>query len=76
VFAAKVKWPNVAYVREMLGALPERGELSLAEPLERVFPNLRYVWVTRRDKVRQAVSLVKGAAIEPMEGDVAATAEC
>jgi hypothetical protein len=43
----------------MLGARPERGELSLAEHFDRVFPNLRYVWVTRRDKVRQAVSLVK-----------------
>lgn len=59
VFASKVKWFNMSYLNEMLGARPERGGLSLAERLESLFPNLRYVWVTRRDKVRQAVSLVK-----------------
>jgi LPS sulfotransferase NodH len=59
VFASKVRWPNMPYLNETLGALPERGGLSLAEHLYSLFPNLRYVWVTRRDKVRQAVSLVK-----------------
>ena len=47
------------YLGEMLGALPEQGGSSLDEQLDSLFPNLRYVWVTRRDKVRQAVSLVK-----------------
>jgi LPS sulfotransferase NodH len=59
VFAAKVKWFNVPYLNETLAALPDRGGLSLDEHLESLFPNLRYVWVTRRDKIRQAVSLVK-----------------
>ena len=59
VFASKVKWPNVPYLGEMLGVSPEQGALSLAENLKSLFPNLQYVWVTRRDKVRQAVSLVK-----------------
>jgi trehalose 2-sulfotransferase len=59
VFASKVKWFNMPYLNEMLGALHQRGGLSLAEHLETRFPNLRYVWITRRDKVRQAVSLVK-----------------
>jgi trehalose 2-sulfotransferase len=59
VFASKVKWFNMPYLDERLGAIPERGGLSLAEQLNRLFPDLRYVWVTRRDKLRQAVSLVK-----------------
>jgi len=59
VFASKVKWFNMPYLSETLGVPPERIGLSLADHLEGLFPNLRYVWVTRRDKVRQAVSLVK-----------------
>jgi len=59
VFASKLKWFNMRYLGELLGALPEQDGLSLDEHLDRLFPNLRYVWVTRRDKVRQAVSLVR-----------------
>jgi trehalose 2-sulfotransferase len=59
VFASKVKWFNMPSLGEMLGLARERAGSSLAEHLDGLFPNLRYVWVTRRDKVRQAVSLVK-----------------
>jgi trehalose 2-sulfotransferase len=59
VFASKVKWPNMPYLGEMLDGLPGRHDLSLKERLDAIFPNLRYVWVTRRDKVRQAISLVR-----------------
>ncbi len=59
VFASKVRWLNMPYLGEMIGALPERAGASLAEHLDSLFPNFRYVWITRRNKVRQAVSLVK-----------------
>ncbi|MBV9604887.1 MAG: hypothetical protein JO027_07265 [Solirubrobacterales bacterium] len=59
VFAAKLKWCNIPYLGEVLGARPSAGGPALSESLSRRFPHLRYVWVTRRDKVRQAVSLVK-----------------
>ncbi len=59
VFASKVKWPNMRYFGEMLGALRDQGSFSLHEHLGGLFPHLRYVWITRRNKVRQAVSLVK-----------------
>ena len=59
VFASKVRWLNMPYLGEMISALPERAGSSLAEQLDSLFPNFRYVWITRRDKVRQAVSLVK-----------------
>lgn len=59
VFASKLKWPNMPYLGEMLDALPQRGGPPLAKHLDSRFPNLRYVWVTRRNKLRQAVSLIK-----------------
>jgi trehalose 2-sulfotransferase len=79
VFASKLKWFNMPYLGEILGALPEQGGSSLDEHLNSLFPNLRYVWVTRRDKVRQAVSLVKArqstqwkaTSAQPQRSDVA-----
>lgn len=38
-------------------AAPQDQELPEAELLHRFFPDLRYIWITRRNKVRQAVSL-------------------
>ncbi|MCC2629268.1 MAG: hypothetical protein K0S14_2918 [Thermomicrobiales bacterium] len=38
---------------------PELAELPLPEILYRLFPNLHFVWVTREDKVRQAISWFK-----------------
>ena len=44
--------PTFAALRERLGA----PELSDAEVVRRTFPNLNFVYLTRRDKVAQAVS--------------------
>ncbi len=41
----------------LAGGLPEFAGLDLHTLLTRVFDDPRYVWVTRKDKVRQAVSL-------------------
>ena len=35
-------------------------DISPPEVLAELFPNLRYIWMMRRDKVRQAVSLSRG----------------
>jgi LPS sulfotransferase NodH len=35
------------------------GDLAVPDLLPTVFPNLHYIWLTRRDKVGQAVSLWK-----------------
>jgi trehalose 2-sulfotransferase len=59
VFASKVRWLNMPYLGEMITGMNGSADLSLAEQLDSVFPNCRYVCITRRDKVRQAVSLVK-----------------
>lgn len=59
VFASKLKWVNLPFLSEALGPVAAQGDRSLAGRLDELFPDLRYVWVMRRDKVRQAVSLAK-----------------
>lgn len=56
VFGAKTVWAYLDYLTDMLRAIrssPDRGTHDL---LTSTFPNLRYISITRRDKVRQAVS--------------------
>ncbi len=57
VFGAKLMWRHLPDLQRLTGELPEHANLELGELLERLFASPRYVWVTRRDKVRQAVSL-------------------
>jgi len=59
VFGAKIMW---GYLDDFVGNLREIAtyrDLPVPELLATVFPDLRYIYVTRRDKVRQAVSLWK-----------------
>jgi trehalose 2-sulfotransferase len=58
VFGAKVMWGYFnGFVTGLRWAVPGRQRLSVCELAPSVFPDLRYLWATRRDKVRQAVSL-------------------
>lgn len=53
VFGAKIMWSHLDYfVRRFLG---DAGQ-SVPQALSGVFPNLHYVWISRRDTVAQAVS--------------------
>jgi trehalose 2-sulfotransferase len=54
--AMRVYWRNVI---EFLREATTLGECSEQDLLNRCFPNLRYIWITRRDKVRQAISWMK-----------------
>jgi LPS sulfotransferase NodH len=46
------------FIRNLLELPRYRGRgLSAPEVMGELFPNLHYIWLTRRDKVRQAVSL-------------------
>jgi trehalose 2-sulfotransferase len=57
VFGAKLMWSQLPEFHALAGQLsPYRG-LGRFELLERLFDGPRYVRVTRRDKVRQAVSM-------------------
>ncbi|HLJ67388.1 MAG TPA: Stf0 family sulfotransferase, partial [Chloroflexota bacterium] len=58
VFGLKLHWIQLQMLERNLVAM-QGGNASLAERLARAFPQPRYIWMTRRDKVRQAVSLFK-----------------
>ncbi len=55
VFGGKIMWAHLGPLTEAVG-LPEEG---VRDTLERVFPALRYLWVRRGDKLRQAISMWK-----------------
>jgi LPS sulfotransferase NodH len=59
VFGAKVMWGYFKKFIHRLRKLPEYHAVPLPELMPAVFPNLHYVWITRRDKVRQAISFTK-----------------
>lgn len=61
VFGTKVLQSNLRYLRRVLGNESGQQYQALSQQLASTFPNLRYVWTTRRDKVRQAVSFFKAA---------------
>lgn len=57
VFGSKLMWSHLADMRAFLEQLPAYAGLATFDLLQKLFDEPRYVWVTRRDKVRQAVSL-------------------
>jgi LPS sulfotransferase NodH len=57
VFAAKLMWGYLGDFVELLHGVDGLNGLTVPDLLARVFPGLRYVQITREDKVRQAVSL-------------------
>ncbi len=54
VFGAKVHWHQFEHLVGKLRVV--HGEGPLLDLLARAFPDLRYVFLTRRDRIRQAVS--------------------
>ena len=59
VFGAKVMWGYFNGFVSGLQELPGKADMPRADLLPSVFPNLKYVCVTRNDRVSQAVSLWK-----------------
>jgi LPS sulfotransferase NodH len=57
VFAAKLMWRHLPDLQALAAQLPEYQDLELHELLTRLLGDPRYVWMSRRDKARQAVSL-------------------
>lgn len=57
VFGAKLMWNQLPDVELHAAALPEFAGLTGSDLLGRMFGQPRYVWMRRRDKVRQAISL-------------------
>ena len=59
VFGAKLMWGYLGDFAELLRGIDGMAGRPLPELLSSAFPGLRYVRITREDKVRQAVSLWK-----------------
>jgi trehalose 2-sulfotransferase len=59
VFAAKLFWDHFRELTNIFRQSSANGtpDGSIPQLLSSVFPDLNYIWLTRRDKARQAVSL-------------------
>ena len=57
VFGPKLMWNQLPDLEQHAAALPEFAGLAGCDLLERLFGRPSYVWMRRRDKVRQAISL-------------------
>jgi len=57
VFGVKLMWRHLPDLQALAAQQPEYAGLELHDLLTRLLGDPRYVWMTRRDKVRQAVSL-------------------
>jgi trehalose 2-sulfotransferase len=56
VFGAKVMWGYFRDFVSKLQSIPAYADMTPPTLLSAAFPNLHYIWITRRDKVRQGVS--------------------
>jgi LPS sulfotransferase NodH len=72
VFGAKLMWGYLGDFAELLRGIEDNAGRSLPELLARAFPGLRYVQITRRDKVRQAVSLWKAVQTQAWQREAGA----
>jgi trehalose 2-sulfotransferase len=69
VFGTKIMWPYMAGLVDGLTTVPgERETAAPDELLAGTFPGLRYVWLRRMDKVRQAVSLWRALQTQTWRG--------
>jgi LPS sulfotransferase NodH len=57
VFGAKLMWNYFNDFLELMRGIPRFGGMGDGSLLNAAFPELRYVFISRSDKVRQAVSL-------------------
>lgn len=59
VFGVKLLYRQLLHLESLARREPELAKLPLPEILDRLFPHLHLVWMTREDKVRQAISWFK-----------------
>lgn len=69
VFGAKMMWNYFDDFRSRIGELPGLGGVTFNQALDEVFPGLRIIFVRRRDKVSQAVSLWKAIQTQQWRTD-------
>src|ERR1700730_322607 len=61
IFGAKIFWFQIAQLAEMLARTPPYSRLSFDDALNQLFPRLSYIWLRRRDKLRQAISYYRAS---------------
>lgn len=71
VFGAKMMWGYFDDFLSNLRRVSEFMHVSVYDLLASVFPDLRYIYITRQDKVRQAVSLWKAIQTQVWRKNVA-----
>jgi LPS sulfotransferase NodH len=49
-------WDQVDAVRTQFAKVLELGDAAPSAVFAAAFPNLRYIWLARRDKLRQGIS--------------------
>ena len=59
VFGTKIMWNDFHRMLKSLQQLAEYKDLAPPELMASLFPKVHYIWIVRRDKVRQAVSWAK-----------------
>src|SRR4051794_29944493 len=69
VFGSKMMWNYFDDFRARIGELPGLEGLTFNEALDAVFPQLKIIFVRRRDKVAQAVSLWKAIQTQQWRDD-------
>ncbi len=74
MFGAKLMWGYLGDFAELLRGIGGMAGRPLPELLARAFPGLRYVQITRRDKVRQAVSLWKAVQTQSWQREAGSEA--
>jgi LPS sulfotransferase NodH len=57
IFGAKLMFNQLGELRALAGRLPEYAGLDLDSLFKRLFGAPRYIWVSRGDRLRQAVSM-------------------
>ena len=73
VFGAKLMWGYLGDFAELLRGIEGNAERTLPDLLARSFPGLRYLQITRQDKVRQAVSLWKAVQTQAWKREAGAS---
>jgi trehalose 2-sulfotransferase len=69
VFGAKLMWGYLGDFAQLLRGIEGMAGRPLPELLARAFPGLRYVQITRENKIRQAVSLWKAVQTQAWRRD-------
>jgi len=56
IFSAKIMWGHVAHLLGRVAGIPRYRGLGAPQLFPTIFPNAHYVWLSRRNILRQAVS--------------------